>query len=66
MKPDDLARVRELLIKFARLSRRQQTEFLSTMNDFMFESPQSKKQKLLEWEKQRIAMDSRLTGNSGD
>jgi hypothetical protein len=58
MKPDEIANVRELLIKFGRLSRRQQSEFLSAMNDFMFESPKSKKQKLLEWEKQCIAMAS--------
>ncbi|TDN69425.1 hypothetical protein B0G77_2810 [Paraburkholderia sp. BL10I2N1] len=50
MNTDDITRIRELLIKFGALSKREQMRFLSNMNDFMYASPQRRKQMLHEWE----------------
>jgi hypothetical protein len=50
MNTDDIAKIRGLLIKFGRMSKREQTRFLSNLNDFMYASPQHRKQMLREWE----------------
>jgi hypothetical protein len=50
MNTDDIARIRDLLIKFGGLSKREQMRFLSNMNDFMYASPQCRKQMMREWE----------------
>lgn len=50
MENDNTANILELLIKFGSLPKREQTKFLSSMNDYLYASPQRRKQMLGEWE----------------
>jgi hypothetical protein len=47
---DRVLRIRELLIGFGNLHKREQMRFLADMNDYMYASPQRRKQMLREWQ----------------
>jgi hypothetical protein len=49
-KAESIVGIRELLLKFGKLSKFEQMRFLSNLNDFMYASPYCRKQMLLEWE----------------
>jgi hypothetical protein len=54
MDKDDIATMRALLIKFGKLPKCKQTEFLSRINRFMYASPQYRKQLLRKWEEDQM------------
>lgn len=46
-----IVEVQQLLIEFSHLSARQKSQFLDTLNHFMFASPQRRQQIMREWQK---------------
>ncbi|WP_449468146.1 hypothetical protein [Stenotrophomonas humi] len=52
-----IVEVQQLLIGFSHLSARQKSQFLDTLNHFMFASPQRRQQIMREWQKVPVSAE---------